>query len=57
MLGHVLRDNGGLHHTTIEGAFEGRKSPWRRKYLYIVQLRKDAGIDIYAGLKRLVEDR
>jgi len=56
-MGHVLRRGKELHHTIIEGAIEGRKPPGRPSYSYISQLKNDAGIDTYAGLKSLAGDR
>lgn len=53
MMGHVLRHGEELHHTIVEGAVEGRRLPGRPRNLYISQLKKNAGINIYAGLKRL----
>lgn len=57
MMGRVLRHDEGLHRTIKDGAFEGRKPPGRSRNSYIPQLKKYAGIDTYAGLKRLNEDR
>jgi len=57
MMGHVLRHDEELHHTIVEGAVEGRRPPGRPRNSYISQLKKDAGINTYAGLKRLAEDR
>lgn len=56
MVGHVLRRYEELHHSIIEHAIEGRKTSERPKNSYISQLKKDAGIVTYAGLKRLAED-
>lgn len=57
MMGHFLRHGEELHHTIIEGAIEGRKLSGRPRNSYISQLKNDAGINIYAGLKKLAEDR
>jgi len=56
-MGHVIRHDEELHHTIVEGTIEGRKPPGRPRNSYISQLKNDAGIDTYAGLKRLAEDR
>jgi len=52
-MGHVLRHDEELHHLIIiEDAIEGRKPPGRPRNSCISQLKNDAGIDIYNGLKR-----
>jgi hypothetical protein len=57
MIGHVLSYNEEFHHTIIEGAIEGQRPPGKPRNSYISQLKNDAGIDTYAGLERLAEDR
>jgi len=42
---------------TLEGAIEGRKPPRRPRNSYTSQLKNDAGIGTYAGLKRIAKDR
>ena len=56
-MGHVLRHGEELHHTKVKDAVEGWKPPVRPSNSYISQLKKDAGINTHAWLKRLAEDR
>lgn len=54
---HVLYHDEELVRTIIEGAIEERKLPGKPRNLYVFQLKKDVGIDTYAGLKRLTDNR
>lgn len=56
-MGHVLRHGEELHYTKVESAVKGRIPLGRPRNSNISQLKKDAGISTYAGLKRLAKDR
>lgn len=47
----VLRHDKELHYTMLDGAIKGPRNP------YILQMKKDPGINNYVQLKRLAKDR
>ena len=56
MTGYVLRHGEELYHTVVEGVVKGRRPQGRPRNSHISQLKKNADINTYAGLKRLAEE-
>jgi len=57
MIGHVLRHGEELQHIIIEGITDRRKTAGRPRNLYISQLKKYAGVNIYVELAEDWEER